>query len=41
MGREELSEICLLVVEDAHRAISGSHPLSELIRGCILEKVSY
>ncbi|CAG9537461.1 unnamed protein product [Cercopithifilaria johnstoni] len=37
-GREELSEICLIIVEDAHRAMSGSHPLSELIRNCILEK---
>ncbi|KAL4001632.1 hypothetical protein ACH3XW_0055 [Acanthocheilonema viteae] len=40
-GKEELSEICLIVVEDAHRAISGSHPLSELIRNCILEKAKF
>uniref|UniRef100_A0A0R3S690 Helicase ATP-binding domain-containing protein n=1 Tax=Elaeophora elaphi TaxID=1147741 RepID=A0A0R3S690_9BILA len=40
-GREELSEICLIVVEDAHRAISGSHPLSQLIRNCILEKAKF
>ncbi|EJD74417.1 hypothetical protein LOAG_18265 [Loa loa] len=38
-GREELSKICLMIVEDAHRAISGSNPLSELIRNCILQKV--
>ncbi|VDK78898.1 unnamed protein product [Onchocerca ochengi] len=40
-GRKELSEICLMVVEDAHRAVSGSHPLSELIRNCILEKAKF
>ncbi|VIO90091.1 Uncharacterized protein BM_BM12172 [Brugia malayi] len=40
-GRKELSEICLMVVEDAHRAISGSHPVSELIRNCILQKAEF
>ncbi|KAM3724474.1 Histone acetyltransferase Tip60 [Dirofilaria immitis] len=40
-GREELSGICLIVVEDAHRALSGSHPLCELIRNCILEKAKF
>ncbi|VDO39308.1 unnamed protein product [Onchocerca flexuosa] len=30
-----------MVVEDAHRAVSGSHPLSELIRNCILEKANF
>lgn len=40
MGTEELSKVCLMIVEDAHRAAVGSHPLSELIRTCILAKVS-
>uniref|UniRef100_A0A1I7V9J5 Bm539 n=1 Tax=Loa loa TaxID=7209 RepID=A0A1I7V9J5_LOALO len=40
-GREELSKICLMIVEDAHRAISGSNPLSELIRNCILQKAKF
>ncbi|VDN85364.1 unnamed protein product [Brugia pahangi] len=30
-----------MVVEDAHRAISGSHPVSELIRNCILQKAEF
>ncbi|VDM08923.1 unnamed protein product [Wuchereria bancrofti] len=41
MGRKELSEICLMVVEDAHRAVSGSHPLSELIRTCLLQRAEF
>uniref|UniRef100_A0A915PNT5 histone acetyltransferase n=1 Tax=Setaria digitata TaxID=48799 RepID=A0A915PNT5_9BILA len=38
---DELSEICLMVVEDAHRAVSGSHPLVKLIRNCILAKAKF
>ncbi|VDN01167.1 unnamed protein product [Thelazia callipaeda] len=39
--KEGLSEICLIVVEDAHRAMSGSHPLSTLIRNCIFAKATF
>ncbi|VDN24319.1 unnamed protein product [Gongylonema pulchrum] len=40
-NEKALREVCLVVVEDAHRAISGSHPVCELIRNCIFAQARF